>query len=616
MVERRYRIHPAIGVARLGDAERIGNDFYFPGPEIPDVPANFDASRQQYNGFKKAGKVRPQAARFRIFEYESDADGKFHPKGEVKLGDGRTSNISWTVHLANRKANFCNFLGQIGAKDLYASYSPGDVRNSAVRGLDQRKQKLDLDPGPRTIQGGASTIQDFTINRPPLKIATLGQLRSDPDGRLLVIGGMGVSDHDPDLGGDISEYANNDGWFDDVCDGPVEATLVIDGVAQDVDGAWVLGAPPDFAPAVRSYRTMYDTLIDLIVREFLPGQDGVFVDLPPDVIAMRSEWRANHGLANFKPSFTNHVYPILRSMCRIMRIHSRIEGQVTEYHLSLSNYELLGARRSDRNARQDIFKRIRDPKTVVNHEAVDPTKMPFTLGDFYTLTNGQSGLNEAGFFHSVSPLQYELLRKWSDGDFDEDWTGPPKIPDDPPVTAVGLDRAALENAVGGAFYPGIEASWLFANRVAFRAPFRVARGTTVAQIPVPVPNGAPQKRPLVIEAGAFSQQMALPWQADFWLCRAESHTIDGIQRRIAWWPAQRPDNVFPVTGPTHRENWERFADGDQFARYEDMVEHWSSLGFIVDAEVDVGGKTVRDLFEVEAKPVPRPPVAPGPAAVA
>src|SRR5215203_4353828 len=109
MVERQYRIHPAVGIARVGDAVRsdTGNSFYFIGPEFPDVPANCHPQSGIYGEFKTAdGRIKPQAARFRIFEYEKGNDGKFHPLGEVMTSDTtRTVKIAWTVHLANRKQN-------------------------------------------------------------------------------------------------------------------------------------------------------------------------------------------------------------------------------------------------------------------------------------------------------------------------------------------------------------------------------------------------------------------------------------------------------------------------------------------------------------------------------
>jgi L-lysine epsilon oxidase C-terminal domain len=62
-----------------------------------------------------------------------------------------------------------------------------------------------------------------------------------------------------------------------------------------------------------------------------------------------------------------------------------------------------------------------------------------------------------------------------------------------------------------------EASWLFAKKEVWDKPFRLALNRTVGTIPVPGEN----RRDVVIAAGAFSQQMALPWQADFLACAAD-----------------------------------------------------------------------------------------------
>ena len=81
------------------------------------------------------------------------------------------------------------------------------------------------------------------------------------------------SEHRADTPPPLATYANNDGWFDDASDGPVTATVTIrtPGGTREmpVDAAWVLCAPPDFAPRVRPIITLYDLLTDLAVR-FLP----------------------------------------------------------------------------------------------------------------------------------------------------------------------------------------------------------------------------------------------------------------------------------------------------------------------------------------------------------
>ena len=56
------------------------------------------------------------------------------------------------------------------------------------------------------------------------KPVPLGELRTDEAGRLLVLGGLGQSA--PRLPGmRATTFANNEGWHDDISDGPVEAAL-------------------------------------------------------------------------------------------------------------------------------------------------------------------------------------------------------------------------------------------------------------------------------------------------------------------------------------------------------------------------------------------------------
>ena len=63
-----------------------------------------------------------------------------------------------------------------------------------------------------------------------------------------------------------SSFINADGWYDDTCDGTVDATITIEGRAIPVASAWVVTAPPNYAPQVKTERTMYDLLHDLYVQ--------------------------------------------------------------------------------------------------------------------------------------------------------------------------------------------------------------------------------------------------------------------------------------------------------------------------------------------------------------
>src|SRR6266704_3230310 len=113
------KIHPAIGIARLGNSPTE----FFIGPEKPGV------HRQPKGGYKDAqGRIKRQAARFRLFGY--DSKGKL-----VKEITSKDASISWTTHLANKKAAWKRFVG----------LNPnGPLRNAFVT---DRKSLL-IDPGP------------------------------------------------------------------------------------------------------------------------------------------------------------------------------------------------------------------------------------------------------------------------------------------------------------------------------------------------------------------------------------------------------------------------------------------------------------------------------------
>jgi hypothetical protein len=88
----RAAIHPSIGIARVGNSP----DDWFYGPEVTD-PLPHPRCYRDGNG-----ALKRQAARFRIFGL--DADGK--PLAELTTANAA---ITWTVHLANKKAAWYQF---------------------------------------------------------------------------------------------------------------------------------------------------------------------------------------------------------------------------------------------------------------------------------------------------------------------------------------------------------------------------------------------------------------------------------------------------------------------------------------------------------------------------
>src|SRR5215475_3814943 len=89
----RAAIHPAIGIARVGNSP----DQYYLGPEIP---GGLPIAPQGYKD--TSGAMKRQAARFRVFGL--DADGRV-----VRELTADDATIVWTVHLANQKASWYQF---------------------------------------------------------------------------------------------------------------------------------------------------------------------------------------------------------------------------------------------------------------------------------------------------------------------------------------------------------------------------------------------------------------------------------------------------------------------------------------------------------------------------
>ncbi len=421
------RIYPPIGVARLGNSP----DEFFVGPRVLGVrtpPAG---------GYKDAHcRIKRQAAEFRIYGY--DAGGTL--VGEVTDAD---ASVSWTAHLANAKGAWRRFNGLNDATPL---------RNSSVADRDS----LRIDPGPRTLTGpglaAAFSTGTFLGTSVPL-----GEMRTDGAGRLLVLGGFGRSGSVP-VGAPLLDYANNDGWYDDVSDGPVTAQVLLNGTATPLTAspAWVICPPPDFAPSIEAVTSLYDTLFQVAV-------DKGWLSVPAT------------------PSFTRDIHPILERVIRLGNVsnlaafaHSSLAGAVPPASAAV---------------RKAVFDRVRDPNSPT---APGPANMPKLFDD------SNSG------HHTVTRAQYTVLQRWKDGTFVNDWTGAP-APPGMAIDPAGLTRAALEACCGAAFFPGIEASWFVrASRPSeypYLEPFRLDHTGRAA--------------------GDVTKQMAVPWQADFYECLAD-----------------------------------------------------------------------------------------------
>ncbi|SEK55934.1 LodA/GoxA family CTQ-dependent oxidase [Nitrosovibrio tenuis] len=512
-----YRIYPAIGIARIGNSETA----YFLGPESPGLVPKGPYRDTSSNGQIK-GKIKPQGVRFRIYKFNRDDFGKETLDNEV-LPDEKT-NITWSAHLANRKSAGGQFPpGGLSAPPRNAEYDrAGLVIDASLQSISGKNKTA------VPLSGEINFIKNGNIEG-SAKVA-LGRMLTDAQGHLIVVGGPGKSGSP--IGRGLDSFANNDGWYDGVSDGPVSAVIEIEGEAavSAEGGAWVVVAPPSYAPGIENVTTWYDQALNVAVRNFSPR------------------------LIKKVPSFTQDIYPILK---RAVLIHWVVE-QKNRYHGSAGNFlsearlsKLADKSEEARPSREGVFKWLMKPNT-----RVDPNTPPPDLPPAMPKVN--SGLDpdnpERGEYTALTEYQYAMMGKWSRGEFHADWTSEP-VPVPFEKLPLGqrpdsLTRAALEGCIGAPFFPGIEVTYVIAQAATYEASFRIKQ---------------------TLPPGFLTEYMAVPWQADFYACGE------------LWWPAQRPVDVVTATGEI-----QPFSRGIQ--DYADMVHWWSELGFIMRK----GAKFVED----------------------
>ncbi|KND42195.1 MULTISPECIES: LodA/GoxA family CTQ-dependent oxidase [Streptomyces] len=586
----KVKIHPAIGVAR------VGNSLEAPliGPESPDQePADPGSYKDG------SGALRRQAARFRVYGYNAAGE----VVRELKPGDEGVSEIQWTVHLANKKAAWYQFHlaldipeGKTLAAEQYA------LRNADVVGAERKK--LVNDPGSRTVRGSKTETQKFDTGKIMGKAVYLGEISTRADGRLVVLGGRGNSasyKNQP-----ITGVANNNTWYDDVSDGPVTAKVRIDGKDLTAAPAWVVVGPPHYAPGVRSIRTLHDLLFDVFVQ-------AGSLTRPQQI------------------SFTDHIEPILRRFCDLQWVNQGFAAQFgwngPHFFLSPAVRKRL-ADPSDRNRelRRQTYAALRD----YDRDGKSPLPWPWLYGD--AMASKPKSVRQ---HLALTPTQDWMLQRWADGAFR---AGPVRQPrptvDDAPVAEQPglLDRAALENCAADAFHPGIEVTWPIRHATMFSAPFRIKHRAAGTAEPDYGPTLTPQEAlaatgPLNAQGpGDLTRWMAAPWQADTASCRSGYEVLANLGPRYSpylptFWPAQAPNHVLkledfekvntPSTGSDdsareeafeRRATWLRGLSGTMNQQRTQMIKDWARLGIVEVRDYTVGDGKFPARILVESRP--------------
>ncbi len=634
------QIHPGLGIARIGNSP----DEYFIGPESPghasDPQGGFkdrlgrikrQAARFRIYAYNKQGRAIKELT-------AQDA----HITWTVELANQKAA---YDMFLGEYWAmQYPCFAKQKGTHPGFDCGHP--KRNQEVKEEAERERLLVIKPGPRSISGANEKGQSYVFDKggigplpytvvtnqnrdclygsrsgymnklmcPPYQpsemhsgcdwkegqlldpVATsdrvevpLGELRTDVKGRLLVLGGTGKSgsvipNNPVGFLNQDSFYANNDYWYDDTSDGPVSAEVVLpDGRRVEVkDKAWVIVAPPKYAPHQQVLTTLYDIAFDAVT---------------PNAPSTGT-------------SFTRDIYPVLERINGYQWVNSQAgrqhgAGKVYDVFAEplFSLLHTTGGKNPDAvQARNHLFSRLRTPhqllpeqnkyktfEELVNSPAAEAqanaSYMPQMAGDggepVTFGTDQAKPENTPGgpyvTWLTLTPNQYQHFKRWATGDFTDDWpadTAPGALPLPPPLPTLpvaeqpaALDRAALDFCVGGAFYPGIEITYISREAKTWSGLCRINQSW---------------------KPGDITRHMALPWQADFSECKDH------------WWPAQRPDDVVPeaeyenflasydesLDGPLAQvlqfsQPWARGISTQSPALDNDMVEAWKDFGFVV-----------------------------------
>ncbi|HEY0468943.1 MAG TPA: LodA/GoxA family CTQ-dependent oxidase, partial [Polyangiaceae bacterium] len=211
-----YKIHPALGVARVGNAP----DEFFIGPESADELV------QPPGGFKDAScRVKRQAVRFYIFEHDTAT-------GTAAEITDQVPSITW---------HFTPVCGKF-------RHGTSVFEEAEITG------RLDRDTFSLQIHDNGATPD----------VVPFGELRSDDQGRLVFLGGFGTTGAIPGNNPPIPSTSEDPYWYDDLCEGRITATFHFAGHDQTIH-AWALIAPPRSRPHEPPVPSLYDVMRDTAI---------------------------------------------------------------------------------------------------------------------------------------------------------------------------------------------------------------------------------------------------------------------------------------------------------------------------------------------------------------
>lgn len=577
-----FRIHPAIGVARVGNSEE-----YIIAPETMagsgpremtgGLPIRANTEDETINSADLRdddGALKRQAARFRIFAYPETAE-ECWPRGdgtEVKIDepspfDGRVvQDIIWTVHVANKKANsfwavdsgdnagIKSYNGTVPAirnpdvPDPKADPNSGSETDKiALLNDKNRGRQLTIDPGPRTISGKGSPPVRFDRDT---TASYYDADRSDV---------VALPDYPKSFPQDSFEHL-------DCPAGPIDTLgelstddsgrlLVLGGYGRAV-GRRVNGPAP-LTDNVNNNQWFDDTsdgpvsatlVFDDGSRQVVHGAWVTTTDpgYAPQILNVVSLWddvydcwvreldlapkiydKAKGGYQrSYKPTFDDQIAPIFRSsalqqwVCNFSETGMAAHARVDAIEATddASITELAGITAIFRKPAGYV-----DPGTTAKSGQATTTQPDAISTTQMPLHLGDG--DEA--FLTLRQTQYFFLQQWNKG-FGHFSAGSHAL-----GPGEHLDKATLVNCLGGRFSPGIDMTFVMREPTIFvqpwktsgAGPFRIQakslRYASAGDTTTPFLTGGYIPRHTDkdgLEPGDLSKFMSIPWHTDYNSC--------------------------------------------------------------------------------------------------
>ena len=573
-------IYPSIGVTRVGNSEE-----YFIGPLVPEPDVKKDENFYR----DSTGKLKRQAAEFRIYGLNA--------KGIAikELTADPDYEIEWSCHLANQKAAWYQF--QL-ALDVPEASKP-EYLNSFKRNVTVTdRQALIIDGGKQSISKNGDKVifkdKFYQVNED----VYLGEMffETESNKRLTLLGGKGVAKN---INKEIAiTFANNDGWYDDISDGPVTAKVKYQDKELTVQPAWVICAPPDYAPMQKSVRTMWDLMRDLAVSNKM---------IPKPL----------------KPSFTDDIYPVFKRMTDLQWVNAgfaKTFGTFGAYDFSLEDWilKLKDGSNENQEFRRQMFNQFRQFELPGSQS---PALWPWLYGDSIEIPAEGSPRQHC----TLSKLQLDFLCQWVDGDFIDDWDKKsPKL-----INPIDIDsylveqqpdiltKAAMDFCLADAFHPGCEMTWPVRQPSMYMSAFRFKHDNETKNLEDSIEWG-PLLTPSIVTAmdnpfqgqvaGGITRWMAIPWQTDTSSCR-DGYDVTYDTYVPTFWPARVPNNILGykqylkltqnkdentiLQDFNYRKEWLEDLPGTP-TRYSDykvvintMIEHFDSVGIVLPKNIDI-----------------------------